>query len=273
MKKSILLLSLMVSFSSHAQLFRRFRPSQSNVCLTNTTAMLADGKLEIDIFLGYYDNSPGDWVVNFRERSEIVRELTKRCINDGLCDFIMNPADRNRFTKNVSINEKPVLVSVTIHNSAVMEYTSYNQTQRQRDLSRQTEANFHDRVRNGEAVFYLGHSRYGGGPDFNTPVLDPNYQVDEQYYRSQKPGYKLLQNALQGGGAKLFGAFSCESIEYFSKMVRRSAPNTVFMGTTLTPPYEDNMAAFYSALGNTIDGECDYNDDFSRAGLPARVVQ
>jgi hypothetical protein len=266
-----ILLSLILGLSAHAQSSRRGRPT---LCAQNTTAMVADGRLEVDVFLGYYDNSPSDFVVNFMERSAIVRKLTQFCRGDSLCGFTMDPSDRRKFSKIVDRNDKPVIVEVTIHNSAVLEFTSFNQTPAQRDLSQRTEAAFTERLKAGEAVFYLGHSRYGGGPDFRVPVLRADWTVDADFYRREKPGVRLLESGLRDGGAQLFGAFSCDSVEYFGQLVRRASPRTLFIGTTLSvPTYDQNMDAFFSALENTLAGECDYNDDFMRASLPARLVR
>jgi hypothetical protein len=269
MKSSALLLGLVFALTAHAQVFRR----SADLCTRNFAAMTTDGRMEIDIFLGYYDNSPEDYVVNFRQMYEIYQELTKPCAQDTVCGFVMDPSNRAKFTKTVQQNGKSVSIQLTIHNPAIHQFNSYNHTQVQRDQSHRTEQEFKERLGHGEAVFYLGHSRYGGGPDFRVPVLTGAWEVDADYYRRETPGVKLLEEGLRGGGAKLYAALSCDSIAYFARQVRRSSPRTLFIGTTLTPSYEENMALFFSTLGTTITGDCGFNREFTRAGHPARLVR
>jgi hypothetical protein len=100
--------------------------------------------------------------------------------------------------------------------------------------SQRVQQSFLDALQNDDIVFYLGHSRNGGGMDFFPPHLlanlKPNYRG---YYESKRPGYHDVISALKSRGSAipLFGVFSCVSEGWFGASFHRVSPNSGFIFT------------------------------------------
>ena len=227
-----------------------------------------DGKTTIDVFLGFYDNTPTTHVSNFGHYAAIERRLTRPCQKSKLCGFKKTtyPGQFIRIL-NTSAGKRAVIVNV--HNSARVQEGSASHPG-QKALSAFNESLFEHKLRNGEVVFYLGHSRYGGGPDFY-PAKTRGDHVDKAFYQRQKAGVRVLTESLTGSSVDIYGSFSCDSLRYFTAPVKSAQPSITLFGTTRVPTSIENRNVFFSALTNVIYGTCDFDEDMRTNNLPGRM--
>lgn len=113
-----------------------------------------------------------------------------------------------------------------------------------------------------EVMYYVGHSRAGGGPDTFPPRTRPNHggkfqQVDFSYYGSEQPGLAALSPYFGKNKAnpKFIALTGCRSERHFHQwLTRRLAssdfPTSIVLSSRLTRsmPWEDNIEGCDEAL-------------------------
>jgi hypothetical protein len=94
----------------------------------------------------------------------------------------------------------------------------------QRWQSTYAEQQFYTGLQEADVVFYDGHSRNGGGPDFFAPRLTKAGTVDFSFYEKNTPGLSKVVRYLKlarhrEGKPQLLGLFSCSSSDHFKKEI------------------------------------------------------
>lgn len=223
-------------------------------CVSRYNEMYSDGALKIVAAMGYFDSPPLDVIYSTTVSSAMIRSLKARC-RPGVyaCGFRRSPDNTNRYVKYVKdLNGKyiPAIVDFTV--PLLSNSDKYNRSKpvEQKQRSEAAAKTFFDAIRRGEdVVIYAGHSRDGGGPDFNPSVLTSNkLETDYDWYHKNKPGLKALKAALRdstnrGTPPNLFASFSCLSRDHFYKTLKAASPNTGYMlSSSLTNEPWDHMA-------------------------------
>src|SRR5690606_23436486 len=105
------------------------------------------------------------------------------------------------------------------------------------------ESAFYQGLANADLVFYNGHSRAGGGPDFSPPRMDGNENVAFGWYQAHQPGFRLMQEALkhEPSDLKLFGLYSCASSRHFLDGVRALRPELGMMASSKLIYFSDAL--------------------------------
>lgn len=113
-----------------------------------------------------------------------------------------------------------------------------------------------------EVMYYIGHSRAGGGPDTFPPQTLPNYggkfqQVDFGYYGSAQPGLASLSSYFgkNKDNPKFIALTGCRSDRHFHQWLTKRLsgsefPTSVLLSTRLTRsmPWEDKIEGCDEAL-------------------------
>lgn len=149
-------------------------------------------------------------------------------------------------------------------------------SQAQSNRSAAVKAEFLNSFHTADIVFYNGHSRKGGGPDFFPPysVMDTRsseyLQTDYSYYEDLKLRYELI-NTVRGSSRapKFIGLFSCDSKRHFYKQLNAAAANTNFIfnfNPSLDEKYgdkakyrsfwKDEPITFIGAINAVLSGFC-----------------
>lgn len=70
-----------------------------------------------------------------------------------------------------------------------------------------------------DILFYNGHSRAGGGPDFFPPLLKKDMQVDFTRYKNGYGSFHQILNYFKkiNQPLKILGLFSCNATQLFEK--------------------------------------------------------
>ena len=179
----------------------------SAVAHANEYCPKADG-LKINIAIGYIDQIPGDQVVDGLYYSRLKNNLLRECSEEEiLCGFTQVSGEL--FLKNGT--------TIRLISSSVSSSNQYNiQSGDQKVKSAYAQKAFVEMIQDGDVVFYFGHSRKGGGPDFSPPMLTKDGKVDYGIYQKKKAGIGLLKQTLSGSKVDLLGLYACDSEKNFA---------------------------------------------------------
>lgn len=246
------------------------------VCQDRYSSLLKDGVLDIRIALGYFDwttgsplryygenygYSPSMDIGGFYALSSI---LTSSCRgNNQLCGFRRESGNMYRFSKPIRIRGKTYTARVEVQFSSETELLSRNTgrySANQSSRSQYTESFFKNALRNADVTFYFGHSRNGGGPDFNPPVFVPgtNKLNYSGYYKAKRPGLNKMINALSSSDdpTEIVGMFSCDSRDHFLRKIRAVSPHTGVITSLDILTVTEVWTAMNGALDSLLRGQC-----------------
>lgn len=237
------------------------------------------GVLDIRYALGYFDDSTGEervWEgINYGlspsldiETFNAVRQvLTSRCWDRSLrsCGFSESGDPKQGkvvLTKNIDLHGKKTLVRLTLTQGSATESFVQNkgpQAARQSFITAQAEDNFFNGLKVADIVLYNGHSRNGGGPDFNPPILMSNLHVNYKgYYEVKRPGIIRTMKSLQENPNKgiIVGFFSCYSKKHFYNTFTQANPSQRVILSADTIDYFDSLKASMGYLEGFLRGSC-----------------
>jgi hypothetical protein len=240
---------------------------------------LNKGVLDIRYALGYFDHSTGEeltWSgINFGLSTSLDIEifhalrkaLTARCNGPTLrlCGFDESGdpnSGRVILQKYVNLQGKETLVRLTLTQASASPSFLENigaLVERQALLTKQSEANFFGGLKTADVVFYNGHSRNGGGPDFAPPILTAAKHVNYKgYYEVKRTGIintlaALKQNPNQGF---ILGLFSCYSKMHFYNSFMTANPSQRLILSAETIDYFDSLKASVGYLEGILRGTC-----------------
>lgn len=248
-------------------------PAQKAFCVKKYNKILEDKIIDIRIPIGYFDWTIGREVVkdgrnygyspsiDIGAYSALRNLLTKPCAGQSLfCDFIQEK--EYIFTRVVTIRGRSYAARVEAYFSSVTELIDRNTGRAggdQRQRSDYVARFFKNSLAGADAVFYLGHSRNGGGPDFDPPVLVPGTnKVDYNgYYKKKRPGYFMMMSALSGGNQPaILGLMSCDSRDHFMQSLRSKAPETGVITSTAVITVEEVFTALIGGVDAVLRGQC-----------------
>ncbi len=237
------------------------------------------GVLDIRYALGYFDDSNGEakiWnninygmspSLDIEIFNALRNELTASCKTPTmrLCGFEESGDPQSGkivLQKELSLQGKKILVRLTLTQASASPYFLENKgafADRQKALTKQSEENFFDGLKIADVVFYNGHSRNGGGPDFAPPILNSTNHVDYKgYYEVNRPGIiKTITALKQNPNQKfLLGVFSCYSRMHFYDTFMRANPNQGLVLSAETINYFDSLKASVGYLEGILRGTC-----------------
>lgn len=252
----------------------RLSSAQRASCLNRYNKMTSDGVIDIRILMGYFDWTMGKPVnkdgtnyglspsIDPGAYQAVSKILTGRCPGDAeFCGF--NQESAYRFTKRVNIQGRSVLARVEMYYASVSEYLNSNKGQysaEQQQRSAAALAQFTSALKNADVVFYFGHSRNGGGPDFNPPIFIPGTNKVNYggYYKANRPGLKRMIAALSAGPRQpaILGLMSCDSRDHFLSSIRRVAPRTGVISSLNVLQVDGVYTAMIGAADAVLRGQC-----------------
>ncbi len=143
-------------------------------------------------------------------------------------------------------------------------------------MSELTQKRYHDSFSNSQFVFYLGHSRNGGGPDFAPPKLLPNEHTDYNWYQQTKINSNKMVSELTKISVQnrplVFSILGCNSRLHYYNRLRNVLPTA---GLILSRE-EIYTVEFYQGVLTFINGlqwqksSEDMNIDFEAVNIAHR---
>lgn len=237
-------------------------------CVDRYDKIFSDDTLNITLAFGYADTKPQAIVFDAYMQDAIINTITAPC-RKGLqaCGFQDGPRGTNSFYKWVNGPKgKRQFVVLKMLSGALSLNDQYNMREAkdlQDEKCAQTVMEYNSSISSGdEVVFYLGHSRDGGGPDFCPGKTTSSNYVNYPLYRSQKPGLRPLLSSLRTAAdlrkpVELLGLFSCSSKPHFSAPLTKASPETGFILTKRTMLFTEVFQDFYIALDAVLGRKCD----------------
>jgi hypothetical protein len=247
------------------------KPEAHYACYSKINSNLKNlGVLNIAVALGYSDltDEHFDLVTDAFTLNSLAFNLTSPCVykNQGFCEFkLVGSAVEhqvNQYTRDLHTVDGQILtVNVFTMNSSYSIGNTDNKT-KFKDLQNeqtQTARNFYSwALQNADMVFYEGHSRDGGGPDFAPPRPASSGKVDYSWYHANKPGLKFLLAALDSAQSKpaALGLFSCASRIHFLKSLKQHTPASTLILSTKVVEGGKTKAALMRTLESVLNFEC-----------------
>lgn len=213
--------------------------------------------LEVRMVFGYKDARPARFVGDRHERIAFIEKLTAPCQGENLaCGFARDDHDADSFTKSVLYRGRLQPVHVVVVNSSVGSDDEENRIDAyQVWKSQHAEDVFMEGLRKADVVLYNGHSRFGGGPDFASPLLRKDGTVDPAAYVAEKTNFKEMLSSLKGGHLKLLGLYSCTSTQHFETGIEQ-ASRARFVSSHALMYYSDAMKDSLTTLDEILNGHC-----------------
>ncbi len=248
------------------------------VCAPVFAKAFAKNELDIRYALGYFDDSTGNDIVwdgkNYGKSASLdieiffaIREnLMKPCQGNRVtCGFREHGDPENGkaiYTKNINLLGRNIEVFLTMTYASASNNYQRNKTElrdRQSFLTAQSDDNLFGGLTKADIIFYNGHSRNGGGPDFNPPILDSKDHTDyDGYYKVKRPGIKRALEAIKKNPNQglIYGSFSCFSASHFQKALTTTAPKIRMILSSDTIDYLQSLKASMGYLEGLMQGRC-----------------
>ncbi len=189
--------------------------------------------ISILIFLGYVDQRPALQLVNQSMQQKIIASFVRPCQGDQIiCGFHL--IDQNHLEKKI----QGAIYQITLQSASFSQRDDLNRGMylaQQRTRSQMIKSNFWQALQApGVHVYYLGHSRFGWGPDFDPPILTESKGVHRAFYLSSeqmKSGFRSKTEQVNIRASTL-GLFSCDSGDLILESIAPRFPQTRFVGTS-----------------------------------------
>lgn len=254
--------------------------SNTNKCLPVYKNAIKNGVMDIRYALGYFDDSQGNDIIwngknwglspsiEIGMFNSIRGKLSEPCKNPeqlNLCGFAESgdpKLGKVLLQKRITLLGNSVLVKIELTQASASESFIDNQNtlkERQAFLTAQSEESYFGGIGKADIVMYNGHSRNGGGPDFNPPLLDKELHVDYNgYYLKKRPGIsrvlKLIKESENKEGILTF--FSCYSKKHFYGDLLKANPKQKLVLSAETIDYFDSLKASMGYLEGFQRGAC-----------------
>ena len=260
----------------------------ANKCAPVYQNMIKDGVLDIRYALGYFDDSAGGGEKKFTRfvNGTGLENYGKSpsldpAIFQILRDFLKGPCTHpNQMTcgfkesgdaltgkvileKDISLLGQKVLVRMTLTRASASESFNQNLTSladTQKAFTLQSEANYFDGIKSADVIFYNGHSRHGGGPDFSPVVLKADGTPDyDNYYKVKRTGIRRVLQEVKSRPDKdyVLGVFACYSANYYEAALFTARPGIKTIFSVFTINYFDSLTSSLGYIEGFMHGLCD----------------
>ncbi len=241
--------------------------TKDKACSTAYQRLYGKGSAQIRVAFGYKDTRPSRFVGDRHERIAFVQKILKPCEGQRQdCGFTRNPDHADLFTKTIQgPDQKPVKIELLVtHSSLTSDDSSNRLNPFQKWQSSYAQKAFTGGLERADVVLYNGHSRFGGGPDFEPPRLTAEGDVDASYYQNSRPGFQKIREKLRERsasdskeeGLKILGLFSCASSQHFADGVIRDSDAGVVSSQALIY-YADALDNSLAALSGLLEMRCE----------------
>ncbi len=263
--------------------------AEAEVCSAFYHKMLTDKTvIRIQVSFGYADVSEGqpyrfgsyDLGYNASLDNGIYwafrQTLTDRCYGRlQVCGF--KEVQPGFYKKTVTGPYGTVEIQLHAGDASLTPYYQTNSVERrdtQIEKSRLARDAYMTALETDDVILYVGHSRNGGGPDFQLPVLlDTGHPDYAGYYQAQEPGVHDFLASLQrrGSGPPLMGFHSCLSEHWFGESLMNQVPDSGFVFTSSNglTGMNDNVSGALAVIDSVLRFQCysGFQEELNRSAL------
>jgi hypothetical protein len=255
----LLALNILLTLSPFVRALEMMSPISQADCQSDYLSLMSRPEINITIAYGYFDLENGGTMDTVLSQLFIETMITPcKSWDQKTCGFKKSGSRPTILTRKLT-GPDGLIKTVRIKVDAPSLSTSdlANQTNPlQKVRSEAVKKMFLDGLRNSEVTLYLGHSRDGGGPDFDPPRLKHGH-TDYEWYHANPKDKKEMMNVLKENAEKsrIIGLFSCSSIRWFAKGFNTDAPASGLIGTTDTY-YVTRFEQVYSFIEKIFSFQC-----------------
>lgn len=219
-------------------------------------------EIDIRIVFGYFDASFERTVDDVISRQSLIDRLTQPCnSNVAICGFSRVEEDADVLKKEVrGPRGTKHTVKLKIVASAYSSSDRLNRVfgKEQEDKSAQAKRTFLTGIEEADALFYIGHARDGGGPDFS-PARLKNGAIDYSYYRTNKPGLEELTAKLATAKKtpKILGLLACNSERWHDRLKRMAPRSGLLLSESDDIAHEVSVVQTMGALDSILWKRCE----------------
>lgn len=213
-------------------------PIAESDCQRDYLSLMSKPEINVTAAFGYFDLS-NQTTIDASLKNHFIQTMTAPCKTWDLktCGFKKTGTNPTILTRKMTGPDgqiKTVKITVDAPSLSTSDVANRNNPQ-QKVRSEEVKNMFLNGLRNSEITLYLGHSRDGGGPDFD-PARLKNGHTDYAWYHANPKDKKDMNKVLAEDPEKsrILGLFSCSSIRWFSKGVATGAPGSGLIATTDT---------------------------------------
>jgi len=231
-------------------------------CKQIYTNLYAKPQIDLKVVFGYKDARPARFVADRYERMIFIQRLTKKCQGKGLaCDFKRSVTDADLLTRKIRgpVGKEREIFLRAIQSSAGPDDEDNRRNPFQKWRTRFANLAFLQGLSSADVVIYNGHSRAGGGPDFEPPRLGRNLDVDFSWYREHQPGFNPIIATLEGvpSSMKLLGLYSCASSKHFLDRVKKVKPDLGLITSPRLIYFADAMESSIESISSLLSMKCE----------------
>ncbi len=226
------------------------------------------------IAFGYKDSRPQRLVTDRYEAMILSEELLSQCQNlSYACGFYRSSEDMELFFRYIIGPDRRVRkIVLRILSSSVGPDDSENRgSPLHKWETSHIESNFYEAIMSNQLVFYNGHSRDGGGPDFSPPRITKSLHTDYFWYRVHKNGINKMLASLRSSKTKpkLIGIFSCSSKKHFVPMLLEASSDSAFIITQNSMYHSDGIKGLLAVISALIGQYCktDFELELKNSGF------
>lgn len=239
-------------------------------CFLNFQKKLRNpNQLTMAVLLGYSDTIDDgyDLVTDELTMNSLIYQLTNPCQypGQGFCEFQLTsptgtwPRSYTRTLVTPLGGQLPVTLLIMNSSYDVSNYdnqTRFKDQQNEKTLLAQKL--FAWGFKKADVLFYEGHSRDGGGPDFSPPKAASNGKVNYPWYHANRPGLKFMGEALAQSPVhpQLLGLFSCASNYHFKGFLNQKAPQTTTILSQKVISTQLTKEGLLKSLESVLNFEC-----------------
>lgn len=200
------------------------------------------------VFFGYNDQRPTELVVDGIQRTLLENRLTSPCPAAGgwLCDWRrVSYGDDGNYRRDLGAGRS---LELRLRSASLTKSDDVNRGSLragQDERSARVRAEFLRSFADTDALFYVGHSRFGAGPDFAPPRLRPSGAVDAAFYRSQRgaSAREVSTAAVSSRRWSSFEVISCDSEEHFRELFAGLGGSVGYVSIPVRPEEADVILA------------------------------
>lgn len=237
-------------------------------CSAMEKKLYSSETVKIRMIFGYKDARPARFVGDRHERLAFIQDILQPCrskdsvgglVADERCGFTRSKDNADLFMKSIDHRKTKRILLWVVNSSVGTDDQENRDDPFQRWKSKYAEEAFTTGLANADVVLYDGHSRFGGGPDFNPPVLRGDGTVDPAPYQSVRPGLTKMTGSLSAavktGRLKMLGLFSCSSSQHFNDEIHKVSKAGVVSSKVLMY-YSDALKQSLETLSDVLAGRC-----------------
>lgn len=234
----------------------------SERCRKAYTEFYRNSAVDLRVVYGYKDARPARFVADRYERLIFVQKLLEKCTPESYaCGFRRASKDADLFLKEILGPDgipREVFLRV-IQSSSGPDDVENRKDPFQKWKTKYAETAFLSGLSNADAVFYNGHSRAGGGPDFQPPRIGSRSEVQFGWYKANEPGFIHTMAALkkEPSHLKMLGLFSCASSRLFLDRVQSVRAGLGLVMSTKLIYFSDAMESQVETLSALLGMKCE----------------